>query len=218
VTGLIIFFARQYIAQSFSHDQAVIELYASAAPLLSTFQVIDSVQSVGGGVLRGCGLQAISAVVNLIGYYVISLPLALVATFMLDWGVRGQWEGTARSLTRKHARAPELTILLVRSCHQAMAVGTLCVAVVYTLMVLLMNWQKQAELAVARVSAKSAATESNMLDADTIETGAGSINAKPEDKVDHESRQEPPVIDDVPPEKQHEMQVMHSLDDANADV
>ncbi|XP_025776130.1 multidrug and toxin extrusion protein 2-like [Puma concolor] len=45
------------------------------------------------GVLRGSGKQAFGAVVNMIMYYVIGLPLGIVLTFVVRMGIMGLWLG-----------------------------------------------------------------------------------------------------------------------------
>src|SRR5690606_41878392 len=57
------------------------------------FQVFDGTQAVGGGVLRGLGATRPAAVFNLVGYYVVALPLALLAAKSFGMGLPGLWWG-----------------------------------------------------------------------------------------------------------------------------
>lgn len=52
---------------------------------------MDGVQTVAGGILRGTGQPTRSTIINFVGYYGISIPLGIVFTFVLHWGVYGPW-------------------------------------------------------------------------------------------------------------------------------
>jgi MATE family multidrug resistance protein len=75
---------------------------ALAVPLFrvaAVFQVSDGVQGVGAGVLRGAGDSRFTFTANVVGHYLIGLPLALLLGFGLGWGVVGIWWGLAAGLT-----------------------------------------------------------------------------------------------------------------------
>ena len=75
---------------------------ALAVPLFgvaAVFQVSDGVQGVGAGVLRGAGDSRFTFTANVVGHYLIGLPLALLLGFHLGWGVLGIWWGLAAGLT-----------------------------------------------------------------------------------------------------------------------
>lgn len=78
------------------------EILVTAVPLLAVaaaFQVSDGLQAVGAGVLRGAGDTRFAFVANLAGHYLVGLPVALIASFVFDEGVRGLWYGLAAGLT-----------------------------------------------------------------------------------------------------------------------
>uniref|UniRef100_G3UD35 Multidrug and toxin extrusion protein n=1 Tax=Loxodonta africana TaxID=9785 RepID=G3UD35_LOXAF len=58
-----------------------------------SYIVYDAVNCVYGGILRGTGKQAFGAIVNLIMYYVIALPLGAVLTFVVRMRIMGLWLG-----------------------------------------------------------------------------------------------------------------------------
>ena len=75
---------------------------ALAVPLFTVaavFQISDGVQGVGAGVLRGAGDTRFTFTANVVGHYLIGLPLALLLGFHLRWGVVGIWWGLAAGLT-----------------------------------------------------------------------------------------------------------------------
>lgn len=83
----------------FTEDRAVIDLVYAILPLLALFQVADGICGVAGGVLRGTGRQAQGAVANLVGYYLIGIPLGLFLTFgPWQWGLAGLWIGLTVAL------------------------------------------------------------------------------------------------------------------------
>jgi MATE family multidrug resistance protein len=74
---------------------------ASAAvllPIAAAFQLFDGLQVVGGGILRGMGRTRPAAVFNLVGYYVLALPLAWWLGFPAGLGLPGIWWGLALGL------------------------------------------------------------------------------------------------------------------------
>lgn len=75
---------------------------ALAVPLFmvaAVFQVSDGLQGVGAGVLRGAGDSRFTFTANVVGHYLVGLPLALFLGFSLRWGVVGIWWGLAAGLT-----------------------------------------------------------------------------------------------------------------------
>ena len=76
------------------------ETIAHAAPLLTVaalFSVSDGVQAVGAGILRGAGDTRYAFLANLVGHWLVSLPLALWLSGRL--GVIGLWLGLSAGLT-----------------------------------------------------------------------------------------------------------------------
>lgn len=72
------------------------EVLASAVPLLAiaaAFQLFDGAQVVGAGALRGIGQTRFIQYANMIGYYVLGLPVSLLLAFGLDMAERGLWWG-----------------------------------------------------------------------------------------------------------------------------
>ena len=63
-----------------------------------TFQIFDGLQVVGGGLMRGMGRPKAGAIVNLIGFYVIGLPLGWLLGFPMELGIMGIWWGLVAGL------------------------------------------------------------------------------------------------------------------------
>jgi multidrug resistance protein, MATE family len=79
-----------------------VAIAALAIPLFkvaAVFQISDGLQGVGAGVLRGAGVSHFTFVANVVGHYLVGLPLALLLGFSWGWGVVGIWWGLAAGLT-----------------------------------------------------------------------------------------------------------------------
>jgi len=78
------------------------DVIAASAPLLAVaavFQISDGVQGVGAGVLRGAGDTKFAFFANLIGHYMVGLPVAVVLGLLWAQGVIGLWWGLCAGLT-----------------------------------------------------------------------------------------------------------------------
>ncbi|TPX64592.1 hypothetical protein SpCBS45565_g05753 [Spizellomyces sp. 'palustris'] len=76
-----------------SADEEVVGLVATVLPLAAIFQFSDAIGAGVGGILRGCGRPDLGAYINLAGYYVIGLPIGLIATFKYNMDIAGLWMG-----------------------------------------------------------------------------------------------------------------------------
>jgi MATE family multidrug resistance protein len=65
----------------YTTDAAVIELAAALLPIAALFQIFDGTQAVGSGILRGAADTRAAAVINLVGYWLIGLPVGLILAF-----------------------------------------------------------------------------------------------------------------------------------------
>ena len=71
---------------------------APLLPLAGAFQICDGVHVVGAGLMRGMGRPQAGAIVNLLGFYAVGLPLSYVLAFRMDLGLVGIWGGLAAGL------------------------------------------------------------------------------------------------------------------------
>ncbi|KAG0250209.1 hypothetical protein BG011_008575 [Mortierella polycephala] len=82
----------------FSDDQDVVNTVAAILPLVALFQISDGLAGVGGGVLRGVGLQHLGAYLNVIAYYFVAFPVGYLLAFKLQWGLEGLWSALCVAL------------------------------------------------------------------------------------------------------------------------
>lgn len=81
------------LAAAYTPDVDVQAIVLVLLPLAAAFQLFDGVQAVAGGVLRGAGDTRFPAVLALVGFWIVGVPLAAGLAFGLDLGARGLWMG-----------------------------------------------------------------------------------------------------------------------------
>ena len=89
VIGLGVFILSPPWISFIIEDNQVRLIAHNAVPLLSYYAFMDCFQGVASGVLKGAGKQFIGAVLNVISFYVLALPMAAVFGFVFGWGVNG---------------------------------------------------------------------------------------------------------------------------------
>ncbi|HEV2853778.1 MAG TPA: MATE family efflux transporter [Thermoanaerobaculia bacterium] len=81
------------LARLYTVDPAVIAVVVSLLPIAALFQVFDGLQVVSSGALRGSADTTVPAVVALIGYWVIGIPIGWALAFRAGLGPAGLWWG-----------------------------------------------------------------------------------------------------------------------------
>ena len=66
--------------------------------IVAAFEVFDGIQTVSTGALRGLGETRAPMLANLVGYWVLGLPLGFFLCFGLQWGIYGLWIGLTLAL------------------------------------------------------------------------------------------------------------------------
>jgi MATE family multidrug resistance protein len=89
----------QTLARIYTDDPSVIVLVASLLPIAAAFQLFDGIQVVAFGVLRGAGDLRLPSIANLVGYWVLGLPLGGWLAFRAGWGAHGLLTGLAIGVT-----------------------------------------------------------------------------------------------------------------------
>lgn len=96
VPGLLVGF---YMDESNAHAAQVV---AVAVPLLhvaAAFQIVDGIQVVSAGLLRGLKDTRMPMFIAIVSYWVIGLPAAYIFGFVAEIGAVGIWFGLAAGLT-----------------------------------------------------------------------------------------------------------------------
>lgn len=128
--GLWIGTLHQYIGWIFTNDPRVVEIAGNALIALAVNILVDGIQGVYSGVLRGMGRQLLGATINFISYYVIGIPAGLVFAFWFRWHLFGIYAGLVCAATTS-------TIIL------------------FIYINFIVNWDKEVELTKKRLEAEA---------------------------------------------------------------
>jgi MATE family multidrug resistance protein len=90
--------APRWLVTLFSRDPDVIGIGVGLLLVAAVFQLFDGVQAVATGALRGLGNTHVPMLVNLVGHWLMGLPVAYVLCFRYGWGAQGLWMGLAFGL------------------------------------------------------------------------------------------------------------------------
>lgn len=93
LNGSLIWIFGGQIGKLFTEDDEVIQMFGNLSWLIGVFVIFDSVVCMQNGILRALGLQMIGGVFSLVGYYLISVPMAIILSFKLGWELEGLWIG-----------------------------------------------------------------------------------------------------------------------------
>jgi MATE family multidrug resistance protein len=86
------------IVHIFTYDPEVVKVGVSLLAIAAVFQFFDGVQVTAIGALRGSGNTHIAMITDLVGFWLIGLPLGAWLCFGRGWGVRGLWFGLSAGL------------------------------------------------------------------------------------------------------------------------
>jgi MATE family multidrug resistance protein len=96
--AIVLLVAPGLIARVYTTDATVIGIALVLIPLAGFFQVFDGMQVVCGGILRGLGDTHSPLIANIVGFWVLGLPLGVWLGLRRDWGPAGLWWGLVAGL------------------------------------------------------------------------------------------------------------------------
>ncbi|HEX8710865.1 MAG TPA: MATE family efflux transporter [Terracidiphilus sp.] len=82
----------------YTEDPQVMAVGPTLLAIAAAFQIFDGVQTVSTGALRGLGETRVPMLANLVGYWMLGLPLGLTLCFVVKWGIYGLWTGLTLAL------------------------------------------------------------------------------------------------------------------------
>jgi MATE family multidrug resistance protein len=98
IIGLVLFVWPATLISAFTTDSRIIEIGVGLLAVAAAFQLFDGTQAVATGVLRGIGETRMPMIVNVIGHWVLGLPVGYALCFHFAWGVVGLWVGLSIGL------------------------------------------------------------------------------------------------------------------------
>ena len=97
-SSLLFFGLGEHVVRFFTSDSAVAEIGKQIFLIAGFFQIADGIQTVGTGSLRGLGDTRSSMAINLVGHWLIGLPVGGVLCFYFKKGLAGLWIGLSLGL------------------------------------------------------------------------------------------------------------------------
>ncbi|MCW3073180.1 MAG: efflux family protein [Flaviaesturariibacter sp.] len=87
------------LAALFNKDAAVLQLAATLLLFAAVFQISDSTQAIGAGLLRGIKDVKTPTLLIFVAYWVVGLPIGCLLGFTYGMGAQGMWLGLILGLT-----------------------------------------------------------------------------------------------------------------------
>ena len=98
IFGIVFWSFPAALSRLFTTDVEVIQMATLLLPIAAAFQVADGIQVVGAGILRGTADTRWPAVIALIGYWMIGLPVGVLLASRFGQGPSGLWWGLTLGL------------------------------------------------------------------------------------------------------------------------
>src|SRR5688572_784282 len=86
------------LLRAFTADVRVLDIGVGLLAIAAAFQLFDGVQAVATGILRGAGDTRTPMITNVVGHWVLGLPVGYALCFVFGWGVTGLWIGLSVGL------------------------------------------------------------------------------------------------------------------------
>jgi MATE family multidrug resistance protein len=90
---IIVLPSSEALGRIFSSNEDVSQLVAELLPLSCIFMMGDCFHSTTGGVMRGLGRQKLVFLLNVVGFWILAVPIGALLTFVAGIGVKGLWWG-----------------------------------------------------------------------------------------------------------------------------
>ncbi|MBL0172515.1 MAG: MATE family efflux transporter [Gemmatimonadaceae bacterium] len=98
LTAVVFLVAPEWLATRYTLDRPTVAVAAALIPLAGMFQVFDGLQAVTSGVLRGTGDTRIPAMLHMVAFWAVGVPLGAYLGFRTPLRERGLWIGLVAGL------------------------------------------------------------------------------------------------------------------------
>jgi MATE family multidrug resistance protein len=95
---IILVCGRTVLGYLITTDENVVAVVSHLLIVVALFQVFDGLQTSISAILRGMGHQRRVAILNLLGFWIIGIPVGAFLTFSANVGLIGLWWGLAAGL------------------------------------------------------------------------------------------------------------------------
>lgn len=98
ITALVFVTTPEWFATLYTTETATVAIAVALIPIAGMFQVFDGLQAVTSGVLRGTGDTRVPAVLHMVAFWGVGIPLGWYLGFQTDLRERGLWLGLVAGL------------------------------------------------------------------------------------------------------------------------
>ncbi|KAK9682687.1 hypothetical protein RND81_10G089300 [Saponaria officinalis] len=95
MASVVTFVLKEKLGKLYTKEQEILKMISEVLPLLGLCEIGNFPQTTATGILRGSARQDVVAYIHFSSFYVIGLPIALVASFVFKMGFIGPWIGHA---------------------------------------------------------------------------------------------------------------------------
>jgi len=97
-TALAFLTIPEFLATRYTREAGTLAVAVSLIPIAGVFQVFDGTQAVTSGVLRGTGDTRVPAVLHMVAFWGVGVPLGATLGFFTPLRERGLWWGLTAGL------------------------------------------------------------------------------------------------------------------------
>merc|ERR1712078_825096 len=89
---------RVHWGELWSNEDSVVDMASHVVLVAVCFDVLDGMQAVMSGILRGVDEQHVGTVSNIGSYSLVGIPSSFLLAFKADLGIYGLWSGLGVAL------------------------------------------------------------------------------------------------------------------------
>lgn len=98
LSAVVFITAPEWLTSFYTSESATVAIAVALIPLAGWFQVFDGLQAVTSGVLRGTGDTRVPAILHMVAFWGVGIPLGYFLGFHTTWRERGLWVGLVAGL------------------------------------------------------------------------------------------------------------------------